>query len=62
MKGLHHQDAKILGSEDLSLWQKLNSFKLIFDHTCFYIRKGENITINCTMKDPGNPEVCYLRF
>ena len=29
IKGLHHQFAKILGSEDLSLWQKLNSFKSV---------------------------------
>jgi len=26
MKGLHYQVAKILESEDLSFWQKLNSF------------------------------------
>ena len=26
MEGLHHQIAKILESEDFSLWQKLNSF------------------------------------
>ena len=27
MKGLHHKIAKILESEDFSLWQKLNSFR-----------------------------------
>jgi len=26
MKGVHYQVAKILRSEDFSLWQKLNSF------------------------------------
>ena len=32
MKGLHHQVAKILGSEDLILWQQLNSFRSITDN------------------------------
>ena len=40
MKGLHYQVAKILRSEDFSLWQKLNS--LVWGNSgepreCFYL-------------------------
>ena len=55
---MHHQVAKILGSEDLSLWQKLNSFifkcKIKLENIVFF-----GFMSNKDIKDVHNQKLIF---